>query len=168
MARGKLSLNDFSKFYKVYLNDIAAAGTETAEIDLDNDLDLDREEGIVLLATHMVMGDDVPWTDPESQIEGWISEVSTEDPNIGMYPKMVIGGLATAATIEGNGAARSDRIYVQRGLLFPKNFFINARNLDTTTAHDTEIVFEYYVVSLRDFDMADVYGLIRGQAAETT
>ena len=168
MARGKLSLIDFSKFYKVYLNDIAATEVESAEVDLDNDLDLDREEGIVILAMHMTHGDDTVWTDPEKDIEGWISEVDQENPFQVQYPRAVLGGVSTAATIEGPGGPRADRIYFQRGLLMPKNFYLNGRNNDGTTGHDIELVIEYYVVNLRDFDMADVYSLIRGQAAETT
>jgi hypothetical protein len=164
---GKLDIRAFSKIYKVYFSGVAAAGTETAEIDLDNDLDLQRNEGIVLGKIAACMQGDVPFTDPESNCKVFIRDEQVGDSEAQNYPTLKIPSVGAATAVEGNGNGHVEYEW-KWGQLMPRNFYISCTNLDTTTAHNVEAWIEYYVVDLNSFDLEDVYSLLRGQAPETT
>lgn len=167
VRQGKLDPKAFSKIYKVYFSGVAAAGTETAEIDLDNDLDLQRHEGIVLLQHSACMQGDVPFTDPESSVKVFIRDEQEGDSESQNYPTLKVPSVGTAAAVEGNGNGMANYKWA-RGQLMPRNFYITCGNLDTTTAHNVESWIEYYVVDLREFDLQDIFSVLRGQEPETT
>ena len=172
MARTeRMKQSQLGKWYNIHFENVPTGTSETATINLENDLGIEEDEAILIWGHYLSFGLQVEseafTVDRHNALQLRTYPYNGAPPNEFILPLLTIWAIKDGVNHLINGDMFVREVSQPPVLVFA-NFAMTFNNFDVTNAHDGMAGFLYSVVKIDEVTALDIFELARRSTGETT